>query len=91
MSGHVGLGVCTPLPGFHKETYEEAHVQLLLVADLLNGRIVPDNLSLLKEGAIAEWLFAPQRYPHHAYYSAHARVQDIVTLRAHAQVRSVGG
>jgi len=91
MSGHVGLGECTPLPGFHKETYEEAHAQLLLVADLLNGRIIPDNLSLLKEGAIAEWLFAPQRYPHHAYYSAHARVQDIVTLRAHAQVRSVGG
>ena len=28
MSGHVGVGECMPLPGFHKETYEEAHAQL---------------------------------------------------------------
>jgi hypothetical protein len=62
---------------------------------LLNGRIVPDNLSLLKEGAIAEWLFAPQRYPHHAYYSAHAtrvcRTACTPRACAHAQVRRAGG
>ena len=75
MSGHVGVGECMPLPGFHNETHQEAHAQLLLVADLLNGRIIPDTLSLLREGALAEWLFSPQRYAlPHTRSRIHARM-----------------
>jgi len=60
MSGHVGIGECTPLPAFHKESLEEARSQLLVVADLLHGRIIQPDLPLLTEGALAKWLVSPQ-------------------------------
>ena len=58
MSGHVGVGECTPLPGFHTETFEQAHAQLLLVAELLHGRILPAYSALLTHGAVAAWVVA---------------------------------
>ena len=62
MSGHVGIGECTPLPAFHKESLEDARAQLLVVADLLHGRIIQPDLALLTEGALAKWLVSPQRF-----------------------------
>ena len=58
MSGHVGVGECTPLPGFHTETFEQAHAQLLLVAELLHGRILPPYSALLTYGKVAAWVGA---------------------------------
>lgn len=61
MSGHVGVGECTPLPGFHKESYAQAHAQLLVVADVLQGRLLQPDLELLTEGALASWLVSQHR------------------------------
>jgi len=58
MSGHVGVGECTPLPGFHTETFEQAYAQLLLVAELLHGRILPEYSALLTHGKVAAWVGA---------------------------------
>ena len=61
MAGTVGIGECMPLPGFHQETLEEAEAQLLAVAEMLAGRIVPPNWPLLQEGVLAAWLVSSQR------------------------------
>ena len=61
MAGTVAVGECMPLPGFHQETLEEAEAQLLAVAEMLAGRIVPPNWPLLQEGVLAAWLVSSQR------------------------------
>ena len=61
MAGTVAVGECMPLPGFHQETSEEAEAQLLAVAEMLAGRIVPPNWPLLQEGVLAAWLVSSQR------------------------------
>jgi len=56
MGGHVGVGECTPLPGFHEQTYEEVERQILDACKCLCGRIVPRAIANF-DGSFTRWLF----------------------------------
>ncbi|GAX76586.1 hypothetical protein CEUSTIGMA_g4032.t1 [Chlamydomonas eustigma] len=50
-----GVGEVAPLPGLHRESLEEAEVQLALISELLRGVSLPRSISLLG-GRLEAWL-----------------------------------
>lgn len=58
MGGDVGLGECTPLPGFHAETTEECEGQLKQLCRSMVGRIIPRDVTRLTAGCFETWLYA---------------------------------
>jgi o-succinylbenzoate synthase len=60
--GHAGIGEAAPLPGLHREGFDDAAAQLLALAAALEGTSIPAGCARL-DGAFAAWIGARGLFP----------------------------